>query len=68
MGVVCFEIAGLPSAGADYLAAHEGNRPYWSRHRPEHTWIAFVNWLRGSPAGYRYPREDDDIDLGPYQR
>jgi hypothetical protein len=35
---------------------------------PKHTWIAFVNWLRGAPEGYKYPREDDEIDLRPYDR
>jgi hypothetical protein len=35
---------------------------------PQHTWIAFVNWLHGVPKGYRYPREDDEIDLRPYDR
>jgi hypothetical protein len=36
---------------------------------PQHTWIAFVNWLRGAPAGYRYPREEgDEIDLRSYER
>jgi type IV secretory pathway VirB3-like protein len=32
-------------------------------------WTAFVNWFRGSPPGYRYPRKDaEEIDLRPYQR
>jgi len=32
------------------------------------TWIAFVQWLRGSPPGYRYPDHDDKIDPRPYDR